>query len=253
MTRTVFALLLDALLVLAFAVIGRAQHGDPLTLVGVWTTWWPFLGGLAMGWLAVQAWRRPADIWPQGVFVWAITLVGGMVLRQLTGQGTATAFVIVATLVLAAFLLGWRTIAAIAGTRVARRGPSVAARSGALVPPGSGDASGRDASGRDAETGAEPPAAPEGPSRPGEPGGSADSGAYRGPGPSGESGASADSDEERSSLETAAEDLPLATSPDDEPEDDATDEGDQTPDDTPDETDPRPTHETDPRPPDGRP
>ena len=37
--------------------------------------------------------------------MWLGALVGGMVLRQASGQGTATAFVVVATLVLGAFLV----------------------------------------------------------------------------------------------------------------------------------------------------
>jgi hypothetical protein len=137
MIRTVLAFLLDALLVLVFAVIGRAQHGGALDAAGIWSTWWPFLGGLALGWLAVSAWRRPAALWPQGVLVWAITLTGGMVLRILSGQGTALPFVIVATLVLAALLLGWRTVAALVAREPEERGASAAARAGALSATGS--------------------------------------------------------------------------------------------------------------------
>jgi len=41
----------------------------------------------------------------------------GMLLRAATGQGTAPAFVLVVSVVLAVFLLGWRTVTA--GVRTA--------------------------------------------------------------------------------------------------------------------------------------
>ncbi len=46
-----------------------------------------------------------------GVVVWLGALLGGMVLRQVAGQGTATAFVVVATLVLGALLVLPRWVA----------------------------------------------------------------------------------------------------------------------------------------------
>ena len=113
-SRAVFsALLLDAVVVIVFAVIGRASHSEGLDAAGVWGTAWPFLAGLGVGWLAARAWRHPAAIWPTGVLVWAITLVVGMLLRVASGQGTATAFIVVAALTLGLFLVGWRAIASL--------------------------------------------------------------------------------------------------------------------------------------------
>ncbi|MFD4430245.1 DUF3054 domain-containing protein, partial [Nocardia sp. NPDC058497] len=43
-----------------------------------------------------------------GIVFWLGTLVGGLVLRAVSGQGVAVSFVIVAACVLALFLLGWR-------------------------------------------------------------------------------------------------------------------------------------------------
>lgn len=40
-----------------------------------------------------------------GIAIWFVTLVGGMLLRQASHQGTALPFVIVATVVLAALLV----------------------------------------------------------------------------------------------------------------------------------------------------
>jgi hypothetical protein len=43
--------------------------------------------------------------------IWACTVVGGLLLRQTSDQGTATAFVVVATLVLGLLLVGPRAAA----------------------------------------------------------------------------------------------------------------------------------------------
>lgn len=115
------ALALDATLVVAFAVIGRSSHAEGIDVVGVWGTAWPFLVGLAAGWLASSAWRRPVAPWPTGVIVWAATLVVGMLLRLATDQGVQVAFVVVAALTLAILLVGWRTVAALIARRSSTR------------------------------------------------------------------------------------------------------------------------------------
>lgn len=115
MNRAVTALILDVVLVLVFAAAGRLSHAQGLDAAGLWGTAWPFLTGTLLAWVSLRAWNRPFAPWPQGVFIWAITLVGGMVLRILSGQGTATAFVIVAALVLALLLIGWRLVALLVG------------------------------------------------------------------------------------------------------------------------------------------
>lgn len=105
------ALALDAVLVIVFAVVGRLSHDEAADLAGVAMTAWPFLAGLALGWGAARAWRHPLAPWPTGVVVWAVTLVTGMLLRVVSGQGTAVAFIVVASLTLALFLIGWRAVA----------------------------------------------------------------------------------------------------------------------------------------------
>jgi hypothetical protein len=99
---------LDAALVLLFVLIGRASHNEGIA--GVLTTWWPFLGGLAIGWMLARAWRRPNALVWTGLVVWLFTVVGGLALRVLVGQGVQLSFAIVTTLVLGFFLLGWRAI-----------------------------------------------------------------------------------------------------------------------------------------------
>jgi hypothetical protein len=103
------ALAADAVLVVAFAAIGRASH-DSDVWTGLWQTAWPFLAGLGIGWLVVRAWRAPAAPVRTGLGVWAITVGGGMLLRWASGQGTAIAFIIVASLTLLVALVGWRVI-----------------------------------------------------------------------------------------------------------------------------------------------
>lgn len=105
------AFTLDAVLTLIFVLVGRNTHAEAFTVSGLLETWWPFLIGLIIGWLVTRAWRKPHGILWQGVGVWASTLIVGMLLRALSGQGTALPFVIVATVTLAALLIGWRLIA----------------------------------------------------------------------------------------------------------------------------------------------
>lgn len=97
--------MVDLLLVGVFAVIGRLSHYGTLTAGGWWTTAWPFLVGTLLAWAVLALTRRPPAAVSSGVVVWLGALVGGMVLRQASGQGTATAFVVVATLVLGALLV----------------------------------------------------------------------------------------------------------------------------------------------------
>jgi hypothetical protein len=104
---------LDGAAILVFAAIGRANHDEGIlgdNGLGLATTVWPFLVGAAAGWLIARAWKRPCDWRRTGVIVWASTLIGGMLLRALSGQGVEVSFVIVAGLFLALFLIGWRVV-----------------------------------------------------------------------------------------------------------------------------------------------
>lgn len=101
----------DVACVVVFVAIGRANHGEADSASGFLETAWPFLLALVIGWVVVRAWRRPTGVVPVGLGVWVVTVAGGMVLRALSGQGTAFAFVIVATVFLGVTLLGWRALA----------------------------------------------------------------------------------------------------------------------------------------------
>lgn len=123
--RPALALLLDVVLVLVFAGIGRASHDEAGPVLGAVLTAWPFLVGTAVGWLVVRVRRRgwPVDVGP-GVTVWFATVLVGMLLRRAVGLGTAASFVVVASVVLAAFLLGWRALGAYAVRRAQRHTPA---------------------------------------------------------------------------------------------------------------------------------
>ncbi|HWC22408.1 MAG TPA: DUF3054 domain-containing protein [Flexivirga sp.] len=108
------ALGLDALVILVFAGIGRASHHESNPAVDALQTAWPFLAGAAVGWLLVRSvsGRLPLQVrtgWP----VWLCAVAVGMILRRLTGEGTAFPFIVVATIFLGVFLLGWRLAAGI--------------------------------------------------------------------------------------------------------------------------------------------
>jgi hypothetical protein len=104
---------LDVVLVLVFVLVGRSSHAEALNPIGILQTLWPFLAGLVVGWLVIRAWRRPLAIVWTGIVAWVATVAVGMILRVVSGQGIALSFVIVATIVLGLFLLGWRAVAAL--------------------------------------------------------------------------------------------------------------------------------------------
>ena len=115
------AVLLDCCCVLLFVIIGRASHARGESLAGIASTAWPFLAGLAVGWVATRAWRQPLALAPAGVGAWLGAAGLGMVLRVVSGQGTAFAFVLVALAFLGLFLLGWRVAARLGGGVLRRR------------------------------------------------------------------------------------------------------------------------------------
>lgn len=110
---TAVAAVLDVVLIVVFAAIGRASHSESHPVLESALVAWPFLVGAAVGWALAFGVRRwaPASL-RAGVPVWVGAVAVGMILRVLTGRGVAVSFVIVATIVLAVFLLGWRGIVA---------------------------------------------------------------------------------------------------------------------------------------------
>ena len=128
MRRTVaLAFVADVLLVVVFAAIGRASHDEGILGtggLGLLQTSWPFVVALVAGWLVTRGWARPLAPLRTGLGVWATTVVLGMALRAVSGQGVAVAFVIVASvtlLVLLVLLVGWRAVGALVARASRRR------------------------------------------------------------------------------------------------------------------------------------
>lgn len=106
-----WALVTDVVAVVAFVAIGRRNHDESTSVDGVFTTAAPFLIALVVTWLLTLTWRDPLSA-RSGVIVWIGTVALGMVLRNLVfDDGTATSFVIVATVFLGVAVNSWRALA----------------------------------------------------------------------------------------------------------------------------------------------
>ncbi len=115
--RTPFAAAIDTAIVVTFVAVGRRNHEEGAALAGVAGTAAPFLIALATAWIVWRVWLHP-DEPGTGVRIWLTTVVLGMLLRNLVfGDGTATSFMIVATVFLGTFLVGWRAVASLARRR----------------------------------------------------------------------------------------------------------------------------------------
>ena len=119
--RVVFAALADIASIVVFVAIGRRNHDEGEAVDGILTVAAPFLIALVVGWLAARAWTRPTQV-ETAFIIWPVTVALGMVLRNLAfDRGTALPFIIVATLVLGVFLVGWRMVVAGLASRAASR------------------------------------------------------------------------------------------------------------------------------------
>ena len=109
--RVVRAAALDVAAIVVFVAIGRRSHDEAgNAFVGALKVAAPFLIALALAWLVTRAWRRPEAL-DIGVAVWVLTIVLGMPLRRFVFErGTATSFIIVASVALGVLMLGWRLV-----------------------------------------------------------------------------------------------------------------------------------------------
>lgn len=102
---------IDAALVIVFAALGKNSHDESGGVGLVLKIAAPYLIALAVGWLVVRLWRSPLDL-RLAAGAWLVTVALGTLLRRTVfDRGTAFSFVVVATIVLGAFLLGWRLLA----------------------------------------------------------------------------------------------------------------------------------------------
>ena len=100
--------MLDVVCIVIFVIIGRRNHDESTDAVGTLRTAAPFLIALLGAWVGAKAWRAPRAL-ATGVVLWIVTVVVGLGVRRFVfGDGTATPFVIVATLVLGLLLVGTR-------------------------------------------------------------------------------------------------------------------------------------------------
>ena len=108
----------DLVSVVVFVAFGRATHEKRTTILEFLEVAAPFFIAMGAGWLVMRAWEEPERL-RTGIGVYASTLILGLLLRRFVfDQGTAVVFVVVATFVLAALVIGWRV--ALAVTRRAR-------------------------------------------------------------------------------------------------------------------------------------
>lgn len=117
------AALLDVVSILVFVAVGRRNHDETgNAIVGMAKVAAPFLIALAVAWLIVQVWKQPESL-KTGLIVWSATVVDGMLLRRFVfDRGTATSFIIVATIATGVLILGWRVVAgAVRSRRAAER------------------------------------------------------------------------------------------------------------------------------------
>ena len=79
MTRTAaYAFFADLVLVVIFAVIGRASHNEGIlgdAGLGLLETVWPFAVALVFAWLVTLAFRRPLAVLRTGVPIWLIIII----------------------------------------------------------------------------------------------------------------------------------------------------------------------------------
>ena len=126
--RILWPLLVDVVCVVGFAMGGRSSHEETNSLVGIATTAWPFLAGLALGWVLLLAVPRPGggrrdprSPFPAGCLLALTAWAVGMALRLLTGDGASGAFPLVAAAFLAVTLIGWRAVWALVSQRAPQR------------------------------------------------------------------------------------------------------------------------------------
>ena len=101
--------LFDVVCVTAFVFIGPRNHDTDTGAGGVFSVAAPFLMSLFAVHVAGLAAR--AKTITAGIIIWVATVGLGMVLRHwVFDKGTATAFVIVATVFLGGSMVGWRVV-----------------------------------------------------------------------------------------------------------------------------------------------
>lgn len=109
-----FMLLIDAILIVIFAIIGLTSHSGDVGPVTIARVAFPFLLPYLVLAAAIKPTRLIHNIFPAGLALWALTLVFGPILRIVLFHDTsAPTFILVTAVVLGVFLLGRRSISSL--------------------------------------------------------------------------------------------------------------------------------------------
>lgn len=108
-SKALQALAFDVVCVLALVVIGTRNHDTDTGVSGILFVAAPFLIALLGAHLVLNVLGKSTFV----AGIWGSTVLFGMVLRNLAfNRGTAMAFVLVASVFLAATMWGWRAVVA---------------------------------------------------------------------------------------------------------------------------------------------
>lgn len=117
-TTVTWMLVIDAGLIVVFAMLGIASHDGALDILSIARVAIPSLVPYLLLAALIQPRRLIHNVFPAGIALWLVTVVVGPVLRAvLFGDTSALPFILVTAGVLAVFLLGRRSIS----TLVTRR------------------------------------------------------------------------------------------------------------------------------------
>jgi hypothetical protein len=111
MIRAALPIVVDAVVVVTFATVGMLNHDSHHSLLTVLAIVWPFLLGLAVGWVgAIWNGLRGLRVWPGGLLIVVVTYGLGMAFRSVSGRGLETGFLIFSACFFVVTMLGWRGI-----------------------------------------------------------------------------------------------------------------------------------------------
>lgn len=115
MTKTT-AIAADLVAIAVFALLARMAHQTdemPFTFVGWLSTLWPFLLGVLVAWAVLAATKMDGvRVAPGGLVAWIVVVVVGLAIWGVRNAAFPHwSFILVASLMSALLMLGWRGIA----------------------------------------------------------------------------------------------------------------------------------------------
>ncbi|MCW4464874.1 DUF3054 domain-containing protein [Glutamicibacter sp. MNS18] len=114
-------LVVDVVLIVIFAILGRREHEHALSAPGIVQTAAPFVVAYLIMVLISRPWFTINRIWPTGLLIWFGTVAVGLALRIGFGATAAVPFIIVAAIVLGLFLVGRRLVTGLIARRSAHQ------------------------------------------------------------------------------------------------------------------------------------